>query len=873
MANRLYYWDGSQELPFAGIWDGVEVSPDTPEIWDGSSQPATPPALSTTEPVRPDVETAKFPVGTGDIADDSTIIRDDSDPTRSVVVAASKHNTQGGMVVYGLAGQQLQWRQDGKINNVDHRKNVVLGGVPRTVVAGSQRDPSTNGIRLYTYDAGSRTLSPVNLITLPWEPYGCAMYQEPDGTTYVFVSRAGDMDSEVRQYRLNDNGSTFTGTLVRTISLAKQAEGMCADDQTGNLYLAVEDVGLYLYSAAPDGGTSRTTIGTAGDGNLVADIEGVTIARYAEGYGYVIASSQGDSSFHVYELGGSHAHLRRFTVGSNGAIDATQSTDGLDVIARSLGPAYPHGLLVVHDGGHSGTSNLKYVPLEQVLHPIESSTEPDPTPPPPGSFLPTADATVRSETPNFSDGASLELESDGADTSNGDMHAFLKFNLSALGAETLTDVKLELLLVNGSTDTQTIYAVADNSWTETDLTWANQPTAGAAIGTITASNHGERKIVTLDTATVQAAAGGMFSIVIKNDGTNGIHIASRESDNPPVLKVTTGSTPPPDENTGEPAGDYGGWDPQGSTRPGPPPNGARPYYTNTGLFLQADRDSLTTHTGDFTTSKNGQVVELLDIHGDVIVQHSGVVFKRCRIRDAIKTVDGLSASDTIPEFWFCEVIKGNGKASTSSTNLTRGLAYFVRCNISGYIDGLALKVGNPSSSQLGGIRWSFVHDANLVPSDGLNTPSHNDVLFQANNAGNGCQVEFIGNTVFGSGVNNHTATEGWTWKSGPHWNDAPTPEQVTFPNASTGGYSVGRMTSLLLVKLDANVKIVMEDNLFRGAVYSYVNSKPGNRLTARNNMVDTSTVDSSKSIATCLGNPDHFDVWTGNVDMDGQPFR
>jgi len=43
-----------------------------------------------------------------------------------------------------------------------------------------------------------------------------------------------------------------------------------------------------------------------------------------------------------------------------------RQTDGLDISTENLGPGFPKGALIVHDGSNSGgaSSNLKYVPLE-----------------------------------------------------------------------------------------------------------------------------------------------------------------------------------------------------------------------------------------------------------------------------------------------------------------------------------------------------------------------------------------------------------------------------------------------------------------------------------------------------------------------------
>ncbi len=113
-----------------------------------------------------------------------------------------------------------------------------------------------------------------------------------------------------------------------------------------------------------------------GGGLLVADVEGLTLAYGANGTGYLLASSQGDSTIAVYARTGGNPFVERFSIGGTGGIDAVSDTDGIDVTSVNAGPEFAHGLLVAHDAANSGasTSNLKYVPLDQILDLTPPST-------------------------------------------------------------------------------------------------------------------------------------------------------------------------------------------------------------------------------------------------------------------------------------------------------------------------------------------------------------------------------------------------------------------------------------------------------------------------------------------------------------------
>jgi 3-phytase len=156
--------------------------------------------------------------------------------------------------------------------------------------------------------------------------------------------------------------------------VGSQAEGCVVDDVTGALYVAEEDVGIWRYDVDPGGGSGRTSVDEVGAGRLHADVEGISLARGEEGRGALVASSQGDSTFAVYDLGRSNTFLGSFRVHRTGQVDGVSETDGLAVAAGDFGPRFPNGLLVVHDGENHGqededepVSNLKLIRFDQVM--------------------------------------------------------------------------------------------------------------------------------------------------------------------------------------------------------------------------------------------------------------------------------------------------------------------------------------------------------------------------------------------------------------------------------------------------------------------------------------------------------------------------
>lgn len=342
---------------------------------DGGVVKVAPSPLPSSGSVTATVETQQFPSGTGDIADDPCIFVHPTTPALSVIIGTNKiDGTAGGLAVYNLNGTIRGYYSGWSINNVDIRQGVFDG---RVLLAGSDR--TGNGLRFWWLDPDERTITNAGFHSLGYEPYGITLYQSPvDGDVYTVVSGA-NTPFQLRQHRLTESGGTITATEVRNLGDTNgQAEGMAGDDEQGFIFVGEEDTGLHRYGGEPGDGTTRFTIDTTGGGgNLVVDVEGVAIVKSPTGGPeYLLVSSQGDSSYHVYDRRPPHAHRRRFTVAGSGDVDAATDTDGLDVTRANLGSAWPTGVVVVHDNNNTGSgatmSNFKLVGAEKMFGPWEA---------------------------------------------------------------------------------------------------------------------------------------------------------------------------------------------------------------------------------------------------------------------------------------------------------------------------------------------------------------------------------------------------------------------------------------------------------------------------------------------------------------------
>jgi 3-phytase len=319
------------------------------------------------EEVSATVETEPVPHD-GDAADDPAVWVDPADPSMSAVVGTDK---EGGLLVYDLAGRQLQYLPAGDMNNVDVVPAVdgfTLGGRPVVLVVAGNRTSNTIGV--FELDPDTRQLRDVagDAIEPDLEVYGSCLYRSAGtGRVYAFVN---SKDGEVEQWELTDDGSgRVGGERVRSFGVGSQVEGCVADDELGQLYLGEEARGIWKFGAEPDAGDTGSLIAEASSsGPLVADVEGLTIASRDDGTGYLIASSQGDNSYAVFQREGDNSYVGSFRISPGRGIDGTSETDGIDVAATPLGASFPSGVFVAQDGENDeGTQNFKLVPLDLIF--------------------------------------------------------------------------------------------------------------------------------------------------------------------------------------------------------------------------------------------------------------------------------------------------------------------------------------------------------------------------------------------------------------------------------------------------------------------------------------------------------------------------
>ncbi|HKC47544.1 MAG TPA: phytase [Gemmatimonadales bacterium] len=320
--------------------------------------------------VRPQARVATEPVPhKGDAADDPAIWIHPHDPALSLVLGTDK---RGGLHAYNMDGSEQQVvAPEARPNNVDVLYDFPLHGRHVDLAVAGVQAESSRGVKVWVIDESTRHLLDVTAqgaiaVFGGQTPYGlCTYHSLRAGRFYAFVT---GRNGAVEQVELHPAGQdSIGGTPVRDFAVGSTAEGCVADDESGAFYLAEEAVGIWRFEADPSAGPPRgRLVARVGEHGLVEDVEGLTLYAAGPGRGYLIASSQGNDSYKVYQRGGDNGFVLTIDPAA-GQLDDVEHTDGIAATNCPTSRALGRGLFVVQDGHNvAGNQNFKLFGWEDV---------------------------------------------------------------------------------------------------------------------------------------------------------------------------------------------------------------------------------------------------------------------------------------------------------------------------------------------------------------------------------------------------------------------------------------------------------------------------------------------------------------------------
>ncbi|PWT71328.1 MAG: hypothetical protein C5B59_18300 [Bacteroidetes bacterium] len=151
------------------------------------------------------------------------------------------------------------------------------------------------------------------------------------------------------------------------------------------------------------------------------------------------------------------------------------------------------------------------------------------------TLVPTADTYARMTAPTTIDGTNTIVKVSGP-TNTGDI-TFITYDLTALAGKTISSALFSFYITNASVGTDSVYAVADSSWTEATLNYNNMPALGSLSTTFNSNNLMNGWYQVDLTSLMQANAGKVVTFAISSQDTDALWFNSRESTNPETLQI------------------------------------------------------------------------------------------------------------------------------------------------------------------------------------------------------------------------------------------------------------------------------------------------------------------------------------------------
>lgn len=291
-----------------------------------------------TDPVRAEVGV--------DAADDPAVWIHPTEPSKSIIYGSNK---TGGIAAYSLSGEEMMYIERGSVNNIDIAYNLRLKDEIIDVCGGTNR--TRDAIEIYKIDSESGELEYIleeRVISTVSSVYGfCFYHSQITGINYALLS---GKDGVIEQYEVVEGNEKLSLKLVSTFTVPSLPEGLVADHKHGLIYVGEEDECIWKVDAEP-GIRNMEKLGYSiedNNENIKYDIEGLTIYYTSSNYGYLLASSQGNSSFAIFSRTNDNSYIGSFQI-NEGQVDGVTETDGIEVVNLNLGNDFPLGAFIVQD--------------------------------------------------------------------------------------------------------------------------------------------------------------------------------------------------------------------------------------------------------------------------------------------------------------------------------------------------------------------------------------------------------------------------------------------------------------------------------------------------------------------------------------------
>lgn len=275
-------------------------------------------------------------------ANGAVFIPDAKRPDGGVIAASGD---LGGLELFGLDGQPIAAVPGGEIHAVDARSDGQ-----RTLIAALDRQAGR--LRLFARDNASGAVAPVDArdIRLGFSGEGLCLYRSArDNALYAYaMGRSGELDQWLL-YPVADG--KVDGRVVRRLRLSSEAKFCVADDNTGALYVAQQDVGVWRYDADPESDPIPVIVDINRLGRIASEVGGLALVDGGPSANFLIAANSGAGDYNVYDRNAQDRWIGAFRLGGGGP--AIEEAAGLFATRAPVGTAFPGGVLLVADDANS----------------------------------------------------------------------------------------------------------------------------------------------------------------------------------------------------------------------------------------------------------------------------------------------------------------------------------------------------------------------------------------------------------------------------------------------------------------------------------------------------------------------------------------
>lgn len=280
--------------------------------------------------------------------DDPAIWVNSEDASKSIVFGTDKE-TNGAIYAFDLDGKIIEGKTIRNIerpNNVDIEYDFQLNDSTTTdILVFTEREKQQ--IRMFSVpdmkplDGGGFSVFEDEKVLENRLPMGVSLYKSPKNSiVYAIVGRkTGPVEGYLYQYALRSDSVSVKANLVRkfgSYSGQKEIEAIAIDDQKGFVYYSDEGVCIKKYHAEPSMGNKE--ISCFGGEYFKEDIEGIAIATYPKGKGFLIVSNQQQGEFNIFSRE-ENSFVKAINL-------TTIETDGCEVVTVPLNTTFPSGLFV-----------------------------------------------------------------------------------------------------------------------------------------------------------------------------------------------------------------------------------------------------------------------------------------------------------------------------------------------------------------------------------------------------------------------------------------------------------------------------------------------------------------------------------------------